>query len=166
MKPAPNVPPSLIQVIFVRSFDEATVFGSWRNLLTINSNGAQDAGLTFAATGQPRSLGTMKWKRSLGLPSVPDVGLLNPSNVPLILTLYQVACTSRPLKKVSGPNSPPMLQFVELSGAREIPPSRAVLRPVTGLIYWRRTVCGPPDQLTPAGVLLHAKPVAKSLAAN
>src|SRR5258706_10517810 len=138
MKPAPNVPPSLIQVIFVRSFEEAMVFGSWRNLATINSNGAQDTGFAFAATGQPRSLGTMKWKRSLGLPTVPEVGLLNPSNVPLILTLYQVACTSRPLKKVCGASSPPMLQFVELSGAREIPPSRGVTRPVAALINERK----------------------------
>src|SRR5882672_2684871 len=109
----------------------------------------------------------MKWKASLGLANVPEVGLLNPSNVPLILTLYQVACTSRPRRKlICGASSKPMLQFVDVSGARLIPPSRLVTRPVAALTNCRKVVCGPPDQLTPAGVLLHPKPVAKSLAAS
>src|SRR5205823_9548938 len=112
----------------------ATLFGSCRNLLTISSNGAHRDGFAFCATGQPRLLGVMKWKPSWGLAIVVAVGLLNPSNVPLILTLYQVACTSRPLRKVCGANSPPMLQFVELSGGRLIPPSRLVTSPVVALV--------------------------------
>src|SRR5258708_31264173 len=59
-----------------------------------------------------------------------------------------------------------MLQFVDVSGARLMPPSRLATRPVAALTNWRNVVCGPPDQLTPTGVLLHPKPVAKSLAAN
>ena len=49
----------------------------------------------------------------------------------------------------------PKLQFVDFSGARAVPPSRLVLRPVEALTNWRKTVCGPPDQLMPGGRLLH-----------
>ena len=48
-----------------------------------------------------------------------------------------------------------MLQFVEFSGARLIPPSRLVTSPVVALVKNRKIGCGPPDQLTPGGALPH-----------
>src|SRR5215469_5018073 len=96
----------------------------------IFSNGAQVAGLAFAATGQPRSLGTMVWNRSDGEARVVGFVPLNPSSVPLILTLYQVACKSRPRSKANcGANSIPALRLFDFSGASEVPPSRVLAWP-------------------------------------
>src|SRR6478735_6150525 len=86
------------------------LFRSFMAAVTIVSNGAQDAGLAFAATGQPRSLGKITWNRCAGSVRVCPVVLLNPNSVPLTLTLYQVACTSRPRRKVvCGATSKPTL---------------------------------------------------------
>src|SRR6266446_702407 len=92
------------------------LFGSASTCCTINSKGAQAVGLALAAfmvavvglePAQPRSLGTMNWNLRLGSLNALAVGLLKFVSVPLILMLYQVACTSSPRKNVCGANSRP-----------------------------------------------------------
>src|ERR1700688_1027938 len=111
----------------------SVLFRSPRAANAIFSNGAQVVGVAFCATGQPRSLGKMKWNRWLGSARVFAVVLLNPNSVPLTLTLYHVACTSRPLKKVCGASSKPMLYVFGGSGGRLVASSRLVARPVVAL---------------------------------
>src|SRR5206468_4975897 len=76
----------------------------------IFSNGAQVVGLALALTGQPRSLGRITWYFWFGSFSVLSDVLLFPNSVPLILTLYQVACTSSPRRRANcGASSNPRL---------------------------------------------------------
>src|SRR5437868_3569511 len=86
-----------------------------RTPCTIRSNGAQLDGVRFAVA-QPapsgwvaRSLGTIKWKPCVPSLNEFDVTMLNAVNTLLILMLYQVALTSRPLRKTVGAISAPIL---------------------------------------------------------
>src|SRR6478672_2468975 len=102
MKPVPTVLPSPSQNTLGASAKVNELFRSRMAEVTIFSNGAQVVGAALAATGQPKSLGRMKRKRSSGLERLFCVVLLKPSSVPLTLTLYHVTCASKPFRKVCG----------------------------------------------------------------
>src|SRR2546423_1386123 len=96
------VPPSLIHLIKLRAASGTGLVGCDNAFATMSSKLAHCSGCAFCATGHPTSLGTRKAKPIVGSMKRLVVGLPKLTSSPEILTLYHVACRSRPLRKVVG----------------------------------------------------------------